>query len=64
MIVAPCKDCTKRHISCHSTCEDYKNWSDDCKKLKEGIEADRRANIEVMEHLKDVRERARKRHGY
>jgi len=25
-IIAPCKDCTKRHESCHSTCEDYKNW--------------------------------------
>lgn len=23
-----CKDCEKRHINCHSTCEDYKAYKD------------------------------------
>lgn len=23
---ASCKDCAKRHIGCHSDCEDYSRW--------------------------------------
>ena len=23
---APCKICTKRHMNCHATCDDYKIW--------------------------------------
>lgn len=23
---APCKICTKRHMNCHATCNDYKTW--------------------------------------
>lgn len=23
---APCKDCSKRCVGCHSTCEDYIDW--------------------------------------
>lgn len=23
----PCKDCEKRHVGCHGTCDDYKSWS-------------------------------------
>lgn len=26
MIDAPCADCQKRHVGCHSDCEDYKAW--------------------------------------
>ena len=22
----PCKDCDKRHATCHSTCQDYLTW--------------------------------------
>lgn len=25
-MIAPCKDCTERYESCHSNCEQYKNW--------------------------------------
>lgn len=25
----PCKDCEKRCVACHTTCEDYKNWKID-----------------------------------
>lgn len=24
--LSPCKDCEKRALGCHSTCEDYKKW--------------------------------------
>lgn len=26
MIDAPCADCQKRYVGCHSDCEDYKTW--------------------------------------
>lgn len=25
-MIAPCKDCEKRHINCHSECPEYKLW--------------------------------------
>ena len=33
----PCKNCVppKRTPDCHSTCEDYKKWSEEHKKEKE-----------------------------
>lgn len=24
----PCKGCTKRHLRCHSTCEEYLEWKE------------------------------------
>lgn len=26
MKCGPCKNCTKRHIACHDTCQDYGEW--------------------------------------
>lgn len=23
---APCRNCTERHMNCHASCEEYKNW--------------------------------------
>lgn len=28
MKISPCKDCIKRHIKCHSDCEEYKEWAE------------------------------------
>ncbi len=25
-MIAPCKDCMKRKVGCHSYCRDYRNW--------------------------------------
>lgn len=25
----PCIDCERRHMGCHSRCEDYKKWKDE-----------------------------------
>ena len=25
-MVAPCKDCEKRHLGCHSSCEEYQEF--------------------------------------
>jgi hypothetical protein len=32
-----CKDCTDRHINCHSTCERYKAWREELDKRNEKI---------------------------
>lgn len=29
---SPCKDCTKRKLKCHSSCEDYKEFRKNCDK--------------------------------
>ena len=26
MSECPCKECNKRHATCHGSCVDYKNW--------------------------------------
>lgn len=33
-LVCPCKDCQKRHEKCHGSCDQYKNWDTEQKKLK------------------------------
>lgn len=36
-MVAPCKDCTERHVGCHSTCQDYKDfvkWNEEQKEIR------------------------------
>jgi len=30
----PCKECTKRYLGCHDTCEDYKEWHEWMRKRK------------------------------
>ena len=35
MILSPCKDCTDRHIGCHSTCEKYIDFRKRCDKERE-----------------------------
>jgi hypothetical protein len=32
---SPCKGCDRRSERCHATCEDYKRWSDELRKLKD-----------------------------
>lgn len=36
-MVAPCKDCTERHVGCHSTCQGYKDfvkWNEEQKEIR------------------------------
>lgn len=32
-MLPPCKDCPKRSAKCHSTCEEYRNWSEERKEM-------------------------------
>lgn len=44
MITAPCKDCKKRELGCHSKCEEYLNFR--VEKENEYKEKNRIENIE------------------
>lgn len=35
MINVPCRFCTKRHLRCHSTCEDYLEYKEQVSKANE-----------------------------
>ena len=41
MMIAPCKDCTRREVGCHGKCEDYGKWNEEHARLKKK-EADAR----------------------
>ena len=31
---APCRDCKKRHMGCHSECEEYKRFDEECEQRR------------------------------
>lgn len=51
-LVCPCKDCQKRHEKCHGSCEKYKTWSEEQKKLKEEMWKERKSEHEADERKK------------
>ena len=46
---APCKDCGDRVIGCHSTCDKYKQFSDERKEYVRKVKACKRKEREYME---------------
>ena len=34
VMIAPCKDCEKRHFKCHAECEDYKAFVEECRERR------------------------------
>lgn len=34
-IIYPCKDCSERHIGCHSECEKYKDCTNKARQIRE-----------------------------
>jgi len=34
-MTAPCKDCSERHVGCHSTCLKYKAFATRCKQIND-----------------------------
>lgn len=57
-----CKDCTKRHMRCHSTCLDYldfrRNKDIENKQIREYLNVD----SEMIEYRNKVHEKLSKRH--
>lgn len=38
---APCKDCTKRTIGCHSSCKEYQEWAKQKKEISEQLKKEK-----------------------
>ena len=49
----PCKDCQDRYVSCHSSCDQYKQWKADLSSEKEKIRKVRYAEIEADRRRRD-----------
>ena len=54
----PCLNCTKRYPACHGTCEDFYEWNDPIRRMKEEKEKDRMINDVSVE---GARRRSRRR---
>lgn len=39
---APCRDCTERHLGCHSNCSRYESYKKDIEKTKEWLNGDKK----------------------
>jgi len=53
----PCKDCEKRQLGCHSTCEDYKEFSKYCAEKNAFL---RNTKVNEMGYAMAKRERLKK----
>ena len=59
----PCFNCEKRHVGCHSSCEEYAEFKRNFMEQKEiKRKQEERQNI-VVNYIIDSRERQRRRNG-
>ena len=56
-MLAPCKDCEKRHYNCHSECEDYKVFDE----KRKFIRAERIKESEVIDGYLAIRNTVKRR---
>ena len=66
MIDAPCADCQKRRVGCHSDCEDYKTWKSQQQTVADAKQKDkqRRAMLNgyaMQEVAKNTRKKRKER---
>ena len=55
-----CKDCTKRHLRCHSTCEDYLNFRQSKDKENEQLRLYLNPDADMIEYQQRMHEKIRK----
>lgn len=58
-----CKDCTKRQLHCHSTCEDYKQFRKELDEKQETINKAQNEVAKKISYYADVGQRLKKRYG-
>lgn len=63
MIKAPCKDCEKRYVGCHSSCEEYLAFKKDQREYNEKVLNARNKGRQVNTVLFKNAEKAMKRYG-
>ena len=53
-ITAPCKDCQKRHLHCHSSCEDYKKF----RQYRDHIHEQKMKRVDETDFIRAVKHKA------
>ena len=52
MLVSPCLNCDKRHLRCHSDCEEYKQFQFENEKRKKYAREKRESNNDLVYSFK------------
>ena len=58
-MIMPCKDCAKRHVGCHSECEDYKNAKLELSAINANRNKENVRRQSDMEHFRRITRRRR-----
>lgn len=64
MLKAPCKDCKKRQIGCHSVCSDYIAYNNEREFLRKTSYKQKMLETNIYEIEQTMRKRKRKREDY
>lgn len=51
---APCKDCSRRQLHCHSTCEEYREY----RQFREQIYAEKKKRADESDFMRAVKRKA------
>ena len=58
---APCKDCSDRHLHCHSECERYKTFAKETRELNQARnQARQEENLFYTPHKRYVKEKLKR----
>lgn len=57
MKVAPCKDCEKRVVGCHSSCEDFVQWEQEHREEKERLREAKMKSSEYLAYRKEEKDK-------
>lgn len=54
---APCRDCDKRHATCHNECEEYKEYKANSDRIRQEHSAYMRGTQDMAGYIGDLRRR-------
>ena len=54
VITAPCKDCSRRQLHCHSSCEDYREY----REYRDRVNAEKMKCVEEADFMRAVKRKA------
>ena len=58
----PCKDCSDRFVSCHSSCDKYRSWKQDLDSIREKVLKEKMTNMMAEEFRQDSMLKMYKKH--
>ena len=60
-IIAPCKDCEKRHPGCHDHCEKFISWKAKSEERRSGIQKEKHKYQDILGVSVDRADRVKRR---